>query len=110
MCVEILGCSGGIGGNGMCIIFLFIDDDILIDVGIGVGDLLLMWLVQIDYVFIIYVYLDYIVCLLLMIDSVGDMCSMLLIMYVMVVIMEIICKYIFNWYIWFDFSVILIFE
>lgn len=106
MRVEILGCSGGIGGNGMRTTSLLIDDDILIDAGTGVGDLPLTRLAQIDHVFITHAHLDHIACLPLMIDSVGDMRSTPLTMHATAATMEIIRKHIFNWHIWPDFSVI----
>ncbi len=106
MRVEILGCSGGIGGNGMRTTSLLIDDDILIDAGTGVGDLSLQRLAAIDHVFITHAHLDHIACLPLMIDSVGDMRSTPLTMHATAQTLEIIRKHIFNWHIWPDFSVI----
>lgn len=106
MRVEILGCSGGIGGNGMRTTSLLIDDDILIDAGTGVGDLPLARLAKIDHVFITHAHLDHIACLPLMIDSVGDMRSTPLTMHATPATLEIIRKHIFNWHIWPDFSVI----
>ncbi|ALU87513.1 3',5'-cyclic-nucleotide phosphodiesterase [Herbaspirillum rubrisubalbicans] len=106
MRVEILGCSGGIGGNGMRTTSLLIDDDILIDAGTGVGDLSLAQLTAIDHVFITHAHLDHIACLPLMIDSVGDLRSAPLTMYATAPTLEIIRKHIFNWHIWPDFSVI----
>lgn len=106
MHVEILGCSGGIGGNGMRTTSLLIDDDILIDAGTGVGDLTLERLQAIDHVFITHAHLDHIACLPLMIDSVGDMRPTPITMHATAATLEIIRKHIFNWHIWPDFSVI----
>lgn len=106
MRVEILGCSGGIGGNGMRTTSLLVDGDILIDAGTGVGDLSLQRLAAIDHVFITHAHLDHIACLPLMIDSVGDMRSTPLTMHATPATLEIIRKHIFNWHIWPDFSVI----
>ena len=39
MKVKVLGCSGGIGGNGLRTTCLAVDDDILIDAGTGAADL-----------------------------------------------------------------------
>lgn len=106
MRVEILGCSGGIGGNGMRTTSLLADHDILIDAGTGVGDLSLDRLATIDHVFITHAHLDHIACLPLMIDSVGDMRDTPITMYATPATLEIIRKHIFNWHIWPDFSVI----
>ncbi|MBP0598547.1 3',5'-cyclic-nucleotide phosphodiesterase [Herbaspirillum sp. LeCh32-8] len=106
MRVEILGCSGGIGGNGMRTTSLLIDGDILIDAGTGVGDLSLERLAAIDHVFITHAHLDHIACLPLMVDSVGEMRTSPITMYATAETLEIIRKHIFNWLIWPDFSVI----
>ena len=106
MRVEILGCSGGIGGNGMRTTSLLVDGDILIDAGTGVGDLSLERLAAIDHVFITHAHLDHIACLPLMIDSVGDMRGTPITMHATPATLEVIRKHIFNWHIWPDFSVI----
>ncbi|WP_432240463.1 3',5'-cyclic-nucleotide phosphodiesterase [Herbaspirillum robiniae] len=106
MRVEILGCSGGIGGNGMRTTSLLVDGDILIDAGTGVGDLSLERLAAIDHVFITHAHLDHIACLPLMVDSVGEMRERPITMHATAETLEIIRKHIFNWQIWPDFSVI----
>ena len=104
MRVEILGCSGGIGGNGLRTTSLLVDDDILVDAGTGVGDLPLDRLARIDHVFITHAHLDHIACLPLMVDSVGDMRSTPITMHATAQTLEIIRRHIFNWHIWPDFS------
>jgi 3',5'-cyclic-nucleotide phosphodiesterase len=104
MRVEILGCSGGIGGNGMRTTSLLVDGDILIDAGTGVGDLPLERLATIDHVFITHAHLDHIACLPLMVDSVGDMRDTPITMHATRETLEIIRRHIFNWHIWPDFS------
>lgn len=104
MRVEILGCSGGIGGSGLRTTSLLADDDILIDAGTGVGDLSLARLAAIDHVFITHAHLDHIACLPLMVDSVGEMRTRPITMHATAATLEIIRKHIFNWHIWPDFS------
>jgi 3',5'-cyclic-nucleotide phosphodiesterase len=104
MRVEILGCSGGIGGNGMRTTSLLVDNDILIDAGTGVGDLSLERLAAIDHVFITHAHLDHIACLPLMVDSVGELRERPVTMYATRETLEIVRKHIFNWQIWPDFS------
>jgi ribonuclease BN (tRNA processing enzyme) len=69
MRVEVLGCSGGIGGASRTTA-LRVDHDILIDCGTGVGDLPLEGLVRIDHVFLSHGHLDH-VCLLPMLADAG---------------------------------------
>jgi cAMP phosphodiesterase len=104
MKVRILGCSGGIGGNGMRTTCLAVDDDILIDAGTGATDLSLEALARIDHVFITHSHLDHIACLPFILDSVGDMRSKPLTMHATQETMDIIRAHIFNWKIWPDFS------
>ncbi|MBO9536794.1 3',5'-cyclic-nucleotide phosphodiesterase [Herbaspirillum sp.] len=104
MRVEILGCSGGIGGNGMRTTSLLVDHDILIDAGTGVGDLSLARLAAIDHVFITHAHLDHIACLPMMVDSVGELRTRPITMYATRETLEIIRAHIFNWSIWPDFS------
>lgn len=107
MRVEILGCSGGIGGmggNALRTTSLLVDDDILIDAGTGVNDLPLQAMATIDHVFITHSHLDHIACLPFMLDSVGDMRNTPLTMHATRATQDIIRKHIFNWQIWPDFS------
>ncbi|WP_034296664.1 3',5'-cyclic-nucleotide phosphodiesterase [Herbaspirillum sp. RV1423] len=104
MRVEILGCSGGIGGNALRTTSLLVDHDILIDAGTGVNDLPLPALAAIDHVFITHAHLDHITCLPFMLDSVGDMRNTPLTMHATQATQDIIRKHIFNWQIWPDFS------
>jgi 3',5'-cyclic-nucleotide phosphodiesterase len=104
MKVRILGCSGGIGGNGLRTTCLAVDDDILIDAGTGAGDLSLEALARIDHVFVTHAHLDHIACLPFILDSVGEMRSAPLTMYATQETRDIIHAHIFNWRIWPDFS------
>ena len=104
MKVRIMGCSGGIGGNGLRTTCLAVDDDILIDAGTGAGDLPLQALMRIDHVFITHSHLDHIACLPFILDSVGELRSRPLTMYATQQTQDIIRTHIFNWQIWPDFS------
>ena len=106
MKVKVLGCSGGIGGNGLRTTCLAVDDDILIDAGTGAADLSLEALARIDHVFITHSHLDHIACLPFILDSVGDMRDRPLTMYATQETQDIIRAHIFNWKIWPDFSLI----
>ncbi|MDB5774091.1 MAG: 3,5-cyclic-nucleotide phosphodiesterase [Herbaspirillum sp.] len=106
MKVRILGCSGGIGGNGLRTTCLAVDDDILIDAGTGAADLSLQALTRVDHVFITHSHLDHVACLPFILDSVGELRSRPLIMYATQSTQDIIREHIFNWKIWPDFSTI----
>ena len=72
MRVQILGCSGGIGGPALRTTSLLRDDDVLSDAGSGSATLSLAALTAIDHVFITHAHLDHIACLPFILDSVGD--------------------------------------
>ncbi|WP_245192183.1 MBL fold metallo-hydrolase, partial [Herbaspirillum sp. 3C11] len=94
MRVEILGCSGGIGGNTLRTTSLLADRDILIDAGTGVNDLPLDALAAIDHVFITHSHLDHIACLPFILDSVGDQRNTPLTMHATQATQDIIRKHI----------------
>ena len=104
MRVQILGCSGGVGGSNLRTTSLLVDDDILIDAGTGSADLSLEALTRIDHVFITHSHLDHIACLPFILDSVGDKRSTPLTVHATEETLEILQKHIFNWLIWPDFS------
>ena len=106
MRVEILGCSGGIGGTSRRTTSLLLDDDILIDAGTGVTDLPLPALKTVDHVFITHSHLDHITCLPFIVDSVGEMRNTPLTMHATQETLEVIHRHIFNDEIWPDFTVI----
>jgi len=106
MRVEILGCSGGIGGGALQTTSLLIDNDILIDAGTGVTSLSLSALKAIDHVFITHAHLDHIACLPFILDSVGGLRTSPLTMHATKATEDVIRKHIFNWQIWPDFSLI----
>ena len=106
MRIEILGCSGGIGGHALQTTSLLIDHDILIDAGTGVTALSLPALQAIDHVFITHAHLDHIACLPFILDSVGDLRRTPLTMHATQATQDVIRKHIFNGQIWPDFSTI----
>ncbi|MFT3961205.1 MBL fold metallo-hydrolase [Propionivibrio sp.] len=108
MKVRVLGCSGGIGGQGLRTTSLLVDDDVLIDAGTGLTDLPLAALAAIDHVFITHSHLDHIAALPLMIDSVADLRDAPVVIHATAATLEAIRAHIFNWAIWPDFSEIAI--
>lgn len=102
MKLRILGCSGGIGGNARTTSML-LDNDVLIDVGTGVGELSLTELSMIDHVFVTHSHLDHIACIPLLVDSAGFMRDKPLLVHATEATLEIIKQHIFNWKIWPDF-------
>lgn len=103
MKLRVLGCSGGIGGNLHTSSFL-LDHDILIDAGTGVGELSLTELSMIDHVFVTHSHLDHIVCIPLLVDSVGFMRDRPLTVYGTEETLEVLKQHVFNWKVWPDFS------
>ncbi|MEY4592626.1 MAG: hypothetical protein RIR18_1521 [Pseudomonadota bacterium] len=104
--LKILGCSGGIGGQGMRTTSLLLGEKILIDAGTGVGDLSLGEMAKIDHVFLTHAHLDHVAALPLMLDSVFGMNPKPLQVFAPLEVIEALRKHIFNWTIWPDFSVI----
>jgi 3',5'-cyclic-nucleotide phosphodiesterase len=103
MRLQILGCSGGIGGARHTTAML-IDNDILIDAGSGVLSLSLEQLTLIDHIFITHSHLDHILALPLLLDSVGAMRDRPVTVYATDAVLEILRTDIFNWRIWPDFT------
>lgn len=104
MKIEVLGCSGGIGGQHLRTTSLLVDRDLLIDAGTGVADLALTELAAIDHVFLTHSHLDHIASLPLLIDSVSDLRQKPLCVYGLTATLEAIAAHIFNWVIWPDFT------
>ena len=66
--LQVLGCSGSIGGPRRTTSFL-VDQHTLIDVGTGALDLSLEQLTQIDHIFLTHSHLDHILGLALIMDA-----------------------------------------
>ena len=105
MDVNVLGCSGGIGGLARTTA-LRVDADILIDCGTGVGELTLDDLMHIDHVFLTHSHLDHICLLPLLIDTVCDLRGRALTVYALEDTLQVLREHVFNWQVWPDFSAI----
>jgi ribonuclease BN (tRNA processing enzyme) len=103
MRVKVLGCSGAIAKDCRTTSFL-IDDDILIDAGTGVGDLLLDEMAAIEHVFLTHSHLDHIAALPLMVDSVASRRKSPIQIHALPQTIEALRAHIFNDSIWPDFS------
>jgi len=101
--IEVLGCSGGVGGITRTTSFL-VNKRILLDAGTGVMNLELSQLAAIDHVFITHAHLDHIASLPLLLDSVAAMRTKPLEVYAQKDTLEVLRTHIFNWQIWPDFS------
>lgn len=104
MRVQVLGCSGGIGGSDCRTTALLLDEDILIDCGTGVGDLPLDALARIDQVFLTHSHLDHLALLPMLIDAVADQRKHPLTVYAAEETLHALRAHVFNWQIWPDFT------
>lgn len=104
MRVQVLGCSGGIGGGNWRTTSLRVDHDVLIDAGTGLAELSLPELAAIDHVFVTHSHLDHIAALPLMIDAVADLRESPVTIHATAATLETMRSHIFNWAIWPDFS------
>src|SRR5918911_1761653 len=104
MRLRVLGCSGGIGGGRLCTPPFFVDHDVLIDAGTGVGDLTLAELSRVDAIFITHSHLDHVTSIPFLVDTVGSMRTKPLVVYATRATIEIMRNHLFNWAIWPDFS------
>lgn len=101
--LQVLGCSGGIGGNLRTTSFL-VDADILIDAGTGVGSLSLSEMSKIDHVFVTHSHLDHVACIAFLVDSVGYMRGRPLTVHATAETLQVLREHIFNWHVWPDFT------
>ncbi|MGE0799212.1 MAG: 3',5'-cyclic-nucleotide phosphodiesterase [Lautropia sp.] len=104
MRLQVLGCSGGIGGSRLRTTSFLLDDDILIDCGTGVEDLTVAELQKIDHVFLTHSHLDHVCALPLMIDSIGGSRTKPLVVHALPETIDALRAHIFNWVIWPDFT------
>jgi ribonuclease BN (tRNA processing enzyme) len=103
MRLEVLGCSGGIGGRLRTTAFL-LDSDILIDAGSGAADLSLDQLAKIDHVFVTHSHLDHVAAIAWLVDTVGSSRSAPLTVHGLAATITALKEHIFNWKIWPDFT------
>jgi ribonuclease BN (tRNA processing enzyme) len=103
MKIRVLGCSGAIARDCRTTAF-WVDDDILVDAGTGVGDLPLQDMLRIDHVFLTHAHLDHIAALPLMLDAVGARRSAPLQVHALPATLQALRSHIFNGTIWPDFT------
>lgn len=102
--LQLLGCSGGIGGPAHRTTCYLLDEHTLIDAGTGLGELSLEQLARIDHVVLTHAHLDHIACLPLMADSVADKRSTALQVWALPEVIDNLKTHIFNDQIWPDFT------
>lgn len=102
--IRVLGCSGGIGGQGRRTTSLLVDEDVLVDCGTGVGDLALDALLRINHVFLTHSHLDHIALLPMLVDSVAEHRSSPIVVYGLPETLAALRTHVFNWLIWPDYS------
>lgn len=105
MRVTILGCSGGIEWD-LRTTCLMVDDDILIDVGTGAGDLTRDEMLRIKAVFLTHSHLDHIALLPMLVNLVGRSRSAPLMVYALPETISILQQHIFNFSVWPDFTLL----
>lgn len=103
MDIRILGCSGGIG-VGLATTSLYIDGDILIDGGTGLGELTLDEMASVRHIFLTHSHLDHIAGLPMLVDSIFERIREPIVIHGRPETIEALRKHIFNWVVWPDFS------
>ncbi len=104
--LQLVGCSGGIGGSGRQTTCYLLNDTVLIDAGTGLGTLSLEAMARIDHVVLTHAHLDHIACLPLLVDSVAAMRETPLQVWALPEVIGMFRAHIFNNHIWPDFTVI----
>jgi ribonuclease BN (tRNA processing enzyme) len=103
MRLQVLGCSGGIGGQ-LRTTSLLVDDDMLVDAGTGVGDLSMDALAKIDHIFVTHSHLDHVTSIPFLVDTVGGMRMQPLTVYALSETIADLKAHLFNWKLWPDFT------
>ncbi len=103
MHVTILGCTGGIAAD-LRTTCLMLDDDILIDVGTGAGDLTVGQMLRIDTVFLTHSHLDHVALLPMLADVVGPRRDTPLTVYALPETIAILKQDVFNFRLWPDYT------
>lgn len=103
MKLRVLGCSGGVAA-GLSTTSYLIDDDILLDVGTGVGDLSMAELLEIKDVFITHSHMDHICGLPLIADTLFGNQDRSLRVHAHPDTIKALMNHVFNWVIWPDFT------
>lgn len=102
--LTLLGCNGGIGGNGRQTTCYLLGDSVLVDAGTGLGTLPLEEMLRIDHIVLTHAHLDHIACLPLLIDSVAGQRSSPVQVWALPEVIDILASHIFNDKIWPDFT------
>lgn len=103
MRIRVLGCSGALCKDKNTTSFL-LNESVLIDAGTGVGNLTLQEMFAVDHVFLTHVHLDHIVCLPLMLDTVGSKRNKPVTVYALPETIAMLKKHVLNEVIWPDFT------
>lgn len=105
MRVTILGCTGGVAAD-LRTTCLMLDDDILVDVGTGAGDLTLAEMLRINTVFLTHSHLDHAGLLPMVADMVGPRRERPLTVYALAETIAILKQDMFNFRLWPDYTVL----
>ncbi len=103
MRVTILGCTGGVAAD-LRTTCLMLDDDILVDVGTGAGDLTVSQMLRIDTVFLTHSHLDHVALLPMLADIVGPRRDTPLTVYALPETIAMLKQDIFNFRLWPDYT------
>ncbi len=103
MDIRILGCSGGIG-VGLATTSMYIDGDILIDGGTGLGELSLEEMATVRHIFLTHSHLDHIAGLPMLVDSIFERIRTPIVVHGRPETLDALRKHVFNWVVWPDFS------
>lgn len=103
MKLEILGCSGGVGGERRTMALL-LDQHVLIDAGSGVGDLSLARMATIDRIFLSHSHLDHVAFLPLLCDATLDLRDGPLTVHALPETIAALKTHLFNFKLWPDYS------
>lgn len=104
MDLRVLGCSGGIGGNGRRTTSFLLGEEVLIDAGSGVADLEMDEMAKIRHIFLTHSHLDHIHMIPLMLDSVFDRLQQPVVIHGLPHTLKALQEHIFNNIVWPDFS------
>lgn len=105
MNIQVLGCSGGVGGQSGSTSIL-INNTVLLDAGSGLGDLSLRTMHGIEAVLLTHCHMDHICALPPFMANLFGYRDKPLPIYALHETIEVLKDCIFNWQIWPDFSVI----
>ena len=105
MRIKILGCSGGIGA-GLKTTCLLVDEDILVDIGTGAGDLTFNAMRRIKTVFLTHSHLDHVALLPMLANIAEPDLEVPLNVYALPETIEALKEHMFNFRLWPDYTVL----